>query len=66
VYDRFRAGATDKEIADELYLAAFARYPSAQEWGELQELIAATPSREQALQDLLWAVLSSREFAENH
>jgi hypothetical protein len=66
LYDRFRAGATDKEIADELYLAAFARYPSAQEWGELQKLIAATPSREQALQDLLWAVLSSREFAENH
>jgi hypothetical protein len=29
-------------------------------------LIAATATREQASQDLQWAVLSSREFAENH
>ncbi len=66
VYDRFTSGVTDKEIVDELYLAAFSRHPSAQERNQIEKLMAATPSREQALQDLLWAVISSREFAENH
>jgi len=29
-------------------------------------LIASTASREQALRDLQWALITSREFAENH
>lgn len=66
VYDRFRQGASDGEIVQELYLAAFARFPTPAESEELSGLIARTASREQALRDLQWAVLSSREFAENH
>ena len=66
VYDLFRQGASDGEIVEELYLAAFARFPTPAESEELSGLIARTTSREQALRDLQWAVLSSREFAENH
>ena len=66
VYDLFRQGASDGEIVEDLYLAAFSRFPTPSESEELSGLIARTTSREQALRDLQWAVLSSREFAENH
>ncbi|MEZ5364447.1 MAG: DUF1549 and DUF1553 domain-containing protein [Bryobacterales bacterium] len=66
VYDLYQAGASDEAIVEELYLAAFARKPTNQEKAAIQVQIAATPTREQALQDLQWAILSSRQFAENH
>jgi hypothetical protein len=59
-------GATDDEIIEELYLAGFSRFPTREENTELGKLIAQSPTREQGLRDLLWAVISSREFAENH
>ena len=59
-------GTSDAQIIEELYLAGFARFPTPAETTELTKLIAQTPRREQALRDLLWAVVSSREFAENH
>jgi hypothetical protein len=59
-------GATDAEIVEELYLAGLARFPTPKETAEITKLLAQTPAREQALRDLLWAVISSREFAENH
>lgn len=66
VYDLFQRDASDQQIVEELYLAAFSRFPARSELAELKRLIAATPTREQAWRDLQWAVLSSREFAENH
>ena len=66
VYDLFQRGASDGEIIEDLYLAAFSRNPTRAESDELSTLIVRTPDREQALRDLQWAVLSSREFAENH
>lgn len=59
-------GASDREIIEEIYLAGFSRFPTREERAELEKLIAQTPSREEALRDLLWAFISSREFAENH
>lgn len=58
--------ASNRAIIDEFFLAAFARGASDAEAAALEKLMAATPSREQAVQDLVWAVISSREFAENH
>ena len=66
VFQMYEAGASDEKIIEELYLAALARLPAREEVRALQALIAQTPTREQALQDLQWAVISSREFAENH
>jgi len=59
-------GASDSEIIEEFYLAGFSRFPTRAESIELEKLIAQTPTREQALRDLLWAIISSREFSENH
>ena len=66
VYGLFQRGASDAEIIQELYLVAFSRFPTPPEIENLEYLIARTPSREQALRDLQWAVITSREFAENH
>ena len=56
------------EILDELYLAALSRTPTDGERDNLLKLIAETPEAEQrqAYEDLLWAILSSREFLFNH
>jgi hypothetical protein len=60
------AGKTNTAIIDEIYLAAFSRYPEKAEAAGLQKMLAGSPDREAALKEFVWAVLCSREFAENH
>jgi len=57
---------TDQEIVETFYLAAYSRFPEREELATIKALIAARPNREEALQDFVWAILCSREFAENH
>ena len=59
-------GASSREIIEELYLAALSRFPSQEEQAGLENLIRKRSSRREALEDLLWAVICSREFASNH
>ncbi|MBM4049065.1 MAG: DUF1553 domain-containing protein, partial [Planctomycetes bacterium] len=58
---------SDAEIADELYLAALSRPPSA---GEAQKVTAHLAkdekARRQAAEDLMWALLNTKEFLFNH
>ena len=61
-----RSAASDREIVEEFYLAALSRFPTLEETGQLVEMVGARPSRKQALEDLLWGVITSREFAYNH
>jgi hypothetical protein len=60
------SGVADEKAIEELYLVALGRLPTERERGELDGLIRGQPSRRQALADLLWALISSREFAYNH
>jgi hypothetical protein len=65
--DRWLAqGTSDREVVEELYMAGFSRTPTAEEASELVKQLARIPDRKEALRSLMWAVLSSREFAENH
>ena len=59
-------GASSSEVVEELYLAAFSRVPTQQESTELVKLLSQSADRKDVLRDLMWAVISSREFAENH
>ena len=59
-------GASNREIIEELYLAALSRLPSQEEQAGLDNLIQKQSSRRKGLEDLLWAVICSREFASNH
>jgi hypothetical protein len=61
-----KSRASDREAIDELYLAALSRFPSEEERSRLAALVRSHPQRGEALEDLLWALISSREFAENH
>jgi hypothetical protein len=61
-----QAGKTDGEIIEEIYLAALSRLPDRQEKEELQKLIGESGDRNEGLKNLVWAILCSREFAENH
>ena len=61
-----KRGATDQEAIEELYLATLSRFPTAEERDGLQEMISGHASRKEALNGLLWALISSREFAYNH
>ncbi len=58
----------DDKIVENLYLSALSRYPQEAEKAKLLKVIAATPEpeRRQAIEDLYWAVLSSKEFLFNH
>ena len=60
------SAATDREIVEEFYLAALSRFPTPEETRQLVRIVGARSSREQALEDLLWGVIASREFAYNH
>lgn len=62
-----RATPADK-VVQQLFLRAFSRPPSEKEqtfWAKELEG-ASAEQRQQKLQDLLWAILSSREFTTNH
>jgi len=61
-----KSGATNQEIIEELYLVALSRFPVAKEYAELEKLLGQETSRRKGIQNLLWAVLNSREFSTNH
>jgi hypothetical protein len=65
--NRMLGSATaDRQIIEDFYLAAFGRYPARDEIPDLVHLIARQSSREEGLKDFVWALISSRELAENH
>jgi hypothetical protein len=63
-----RSGKSDTEIIDEFYLSALSRWPTAREKeGVSRILLTRSPQRRRAtLEDFVWALISSREFAYNH
>ena len=50
------------EIVDELYLAALSRLPTDAERQASRELLAEAPSPAEFYQDLLWALMNSKQF----
>ena len=60
------SAASDGEIVEDVYLAALSRFPTPEEKHRLVRMVEARSSRRKALEDLLWGVIASREFAYNH
>ena len=54
------------EIVDELYLRALTRRPTTEEAAFWKSTIDQAANRPEALEDFLWTLLNSREFAFNH
>jgi hypothetical protein len=73
-----KANGTDAEKIRSLYLTAFARPPSAEEMQEAEgylkrsvtnaagQLLDPVKAKRRSLEDLIWALLSTKEFFYNH
>jgi hypothetical protein len=59
------AGATDKALIEELYLAAFSRVPNPTELDRGITYLRSGDSRAARAQDLLWALVNSKAFLYN-
>ncbi len=67
-----KLGLSERRIVDQIYLSAYSRYPTDAERQAITTTLAQSWSdskgdgRRQALEDLLWAMLTSKEFLFNH
>ncbi|HTS62678.1 MAG TPA: DUF1553 domain-containing protein [Candidatus Acidoferrales bacterium] len=63
-----KLGMSDRRIIEFLYLSAFSRYPSDAERQAILAALAGVPRGEhqQALEDMAWSLLTSKEFLFNH
>ena len=66
VHQLLQDGASDADVIEELYLVALSRFPSVKEREALEETLPQLGSRQQAFEDLTWALIASREFAFNN
>ena len=72
-----KLGLSDSRILEYLFLSAYSRYPTALERQQLSEALAKSrvttgtiesqrDARRQALEDMMWAMVTSKEFLFNH
>jgi hypothetical protein len=57
-----KGNASNEQIVTEFYLAALSRYPTANEIKVGNAYLSKNANRREAVEDLLWAVLSTKEF----
>jgi hypothetical protein len=60
------AKKSDKEIVEELYLVTFSRPSTEQEAVRAQLSVTQAANRKEGFEDLLWALINSREFIFKH
>ncbi|MBL8812413.1 MAG: DUF1553 domain-containing protein [Planctomycetaceae bacterium] len=63
---RLKEGKTPAEIINEMYLRCFSRRPTEAELASLVALVAEQQNPAEALEDIFWSLLNSREFLFNH
>lgn len=56
----------NRAMIEELYLAAYSRPPTAAELRRTEDYIEQQKDKRQALEDVLWAILNTKEFMFNH
>ncbi|MBL8814654.1 MAG: DUF1549 domain-containing protein [Planctomyces sp.] len=59
-------GKTPTDIINELYLRCFSRLPTEKELQSLLGIVAEQQNPQEALEDIFWSMLNSREFLFNH
>ncbi len=61
-----KSSQTPEAITRELYLVALSREPNASETAAAVKHLASTPDRRQAVEDLGWVLINSKEFLFRH
>lgn len=61
-----KSGKADAEIVEELYLRSLSRRPESGEVAEMLKAVAGAPNRDEGFQDVLWALINTKEFMFNH
>ena len=61
-----KSGKPDADILDTLYLSALSRHPTSAETTALLDALKQSPKRDEGFQDILWAILNSKEFLFEH
>jgi len=61
-----KSEADDAAVIRELYLVTFSRPPTEEELERARSIIEGADDRRAAIEDLMWALLNSREFLFNH
>ena len=57
---------TPREIASELFLRCFGRFPTETELTKLEKYWGVTEEQPKAYHDIFWALLNAKEFMFNH
>jgi hypothetical protein len=61
-----KAGKSDREVIDQLFLAALARRPTTDQWQTIESSLAKSDDKMSVLRDVLWALVNAKEFLFNH
>jgi hypothetical protein len=60
------AGQKPAQVCESIYITCLSRKPTSEETQKLEAIFAAETNPRAAVDDILWAVLNSREFLFNH
>ncbi len=63
---RLKEGKTPADIITEMFMRCFTRRPSEKELASLTAIVAEQQNPQEALEDIFWSLLNSREFLFNH
>jgi hypothetical protein len=61
-----KSDKSDVAALEELFLRALARRPTPKEQADLLKVLGQAENREEVLQDILWALINTKEFMFNH
>lgn len=64
--EQLAAETPNEALLENLYLAAYSRYPRDDEKESLMAFLSTEADRKELLEDLYWTVLNSKEFILNH
>ncbi|MEY3457001.1 MAG: hypothetical protein RL215_158, partial [Planctomycetota bacterium] len=63
---RLQEGKSPAEIITEMYVRCFTRRPTEKELASLVAIVTEQQNPQEALEDIFWSLLNSREFLFNH
>ncbi|MBT5707594.1 MAG: DUF1553 domain-containing protein, partial [Verrucomicrobia bacterium] len=64
--DKAYTALNDEQLIETLYLGAYSRFPNEEESTKTRIYLANTVSRQEAIQDIIWALVNTQEFMFQH